>query len=223
MAKSALECGLPISVWTARDWLVKDQVTYRLDLSSLASEVEAAVVPMVLQLGRRRVAGHRGVGPGGIGSRTKAQVRTTPTAQSPTGTQVEPAIAAAKEGRRPGGRGRPRRWRPGKRRRPAPGPSPAPPRRCRPSRPASPPSPRSTSARRRGRGRSRRAGSRRGSAPVGAGGADLGQQRAARRRRRPCRRSSAGGRRSGRSAAREGRDEDHRHGDRQDQQAGRDR
>ena len=51
---------------------------------------------MMAQLLVARIAGHRGSGPGGSGSRTKAQVSTAPTAQSATRTQVEPAIAAAK-------------------------------------------------------------------------------------------------------------------------------
>ena len=54
MAKTALECGLAISEWTGRDHCAI------LSSRLIGSEVEAAVMPVVLELAGLRIAGHRG-------------------------------------------------------------------------------------------------------------------------------------------------------------------
>ena len=99
MANTALECGLAISEWTGRDSFVKDGSAHELAPPIRRLEVEAAVVAWcgVPRAGRRPPRGRGRAS----GSRTKAQVRTVPTAQSATRTQVEPAIAVGEGARRP--------------------------------------------------------------------------------------------------------------------------
>ena len=105
MAKIALECGLRYIRVDRSEWPLSSRVrSLRGGIAGDGGGDGAA---------RRRVAGDRGSGPGGSGSRTKAQVRAVPSgAERDRGPRSSRRSRPRSECRRRAGRGRRRRSRP---------------------------------------------------------------------------------------------------------------